>query len=99
MDLNNYPKIKEAALAIAHDNGCISRVQTEQDVIERVENILSTIFTSEQLQQVEAHLASLTNEQFVDVAIGENATAESEDPTEKLVNDVLDEISAGMFEG
>lgn len=99
MDINNYPKIKEAVLAIAHDNGCISRIETAEDVLERAQDVIDRAFPPSEVNKVEAHLASLSEEMFTAVTIGENPTAESEDPTEVLMNSLLDEVSASMFEG
>lgn len=64
-------KIRQAIIDMAYDNGCINRDVSEGSLLNRVMNELNTLFSENDLLQVEEFLSSLTEAQFVEITTGE----------------------------
>lgn len=70
--IDNFPKMKEVALLIAYDNGMINREQSQNDFLNKVDEIVGADGVDyTDLQLIEDWLVTLGNEQLIILAAGE----------------------------
>lgn len=76
MILDSFPKMREAVLLIAHDQGRINRGESEETALSEANlAILFARVNRDDLEQVEVDLARLTPEQFQTACIGDEDEA------------------------
>ncbi|WP_407306201.1 hypothetical protein [Acinetobacter sp.] len=85
------PHIIEAAKHIAYDNGAINRLTTEEQVINQMLATLS-VYTPEELDDVENTLAHLSDQDLIMLCIGEHGMI----LTTELVESVLETLFDNM---
>jgi hypothetical protein len=101
VDISSYPTLQKAVIAVAHvcGYGTDDKAGSDQLAIQDAKNVLENDFTPEQVQQVETHLATLSEEAFKVVCIGEHTEQTQALPAiEQLTNKMLDEIAYGLTE-
>jgi hypothetical protein len=72
MILDDFPKIREAILMIAHDNGCINRLESVEEVLKKCDMslIFGVISCRDELVLAESELARLSEADFEMLCIG-----------------------------
>lgn len=71
--IDNFPKMKEVALLIAYDNGMINREQSQNDFLNKVDEIVGADGVDYvDLQLIEDWLVTLGNEELIILAAGES---------------------------
>jgi hypothetical protein len=76
MILDSYPKIQEAVLAIAYDNGLINREQSKERLLSECNlAILFAEVNQNDLSRIDRQLSELTPEQFETICIGDTVEA------------------------
>jgi len=85
--MNQYPTLRKAAEEIAYDNGMVNRFAKESDVLDGMVAAAVAAFKPEELAQVEAQLAAMTEEALV-----EFCTGGTEGPRTSLADRVLDHM-------
>lgn len=94
MNPEAYLKLRATVLDIAYDNGCVHRSRTEQDVINDVFDAFAVSFDPSELKRVDTYLCSLTEEQRLELATGEQLEPLNE--LEELVERVLNHAFENM---
>lgn len=68
MLMDNYPTIKKAIIELAYDNGVVNRLETEEEVLKRLD-ILVRCYEDSELEKWENILSSLEEEVFIDYVV------------------------------
>ena len=91
LNIDAFPKLRQAIVEIAYDNGCVNRGHTEQEVVENAFEACAASFDPSELRRVNDFLALLPKASFDRLCTGEqHDPADPPSEIEELVNAVLD---------
>lgn len=94
LSITNFPRIRKCITEMGYDNGCINRQFTEEQVIESAWSALTLRFHIGDISRTEAYLATLSDEELVELCCGEQQEPQDQDQysASRMLNCLFDHL-------